>query len=1087
MSEGTRVVVDLDGEALTNAVSAIESRRPGTVVTGDTEGSGGAADAACLVYGPTDDLPAVIDAHDGGAPIVCLLDPDGGWTVADALDAGAADAVRLTGDWPDRLAARVERAIEVAGHTERAAVYEKLVESSNDSTRLVGREGTYDFVDERTASLAGIDRAALVGERPRAFAERGFLEDADVDGYEASLDAVLSGESEEERVETAWDVNGRRVSAETRLTPVRNGDDEVEGAVAITRDVSERRAVERELRESESAIRDLHEAATRTDLDFAAKVRRMLVIGRERVGLDVGLLSAIDPQADGDEFHVVVHDGTDESLDGHTSPLSEVYCRETIERDGPYGITDAEREGLAADPAYEKYGMACYLGSEVRVDGELYGTLCFMADDPREDPFTEGERVFVDLLAQWVSYELERQEREHELAAARDRSERILERIDDGFFAVDEDWSFTYLNAAAERMLGVDADALLGENVWESFPAAMEHAFYDEYHRAMDEQEPVTFEEHFPPLDTWFSVAAYPSPDGLSVYFQDVTERKRQERALRDLQEVTSRRDIGFEEKVRRAIEIGRERTGMEAGFFATVDTDTDPAIGGFQVVVDDGDDPQFGDHSEAPLAETYCRKTIDSDEPLGVTDADETWTDDPAYQEYELACYLGGRVELDGELYGTLCFTHREPRTEPFTESESQFVSLLTQWLSYELERREREATLEKVLDRVNGLVRDVVRILVEASTREEIEQRVVERLAAVPDYEVAWLGKLDVAGEALEPVAWTDDDRFPFETASFDVAGEEPGASVSALRDGEATLRDYTVDPVADCPLGVDGHDIGAAISAPLTYKDTDYGVLTVYTDDPDAFDERERVVLSALGRAIANAYNAIETGRILDTDKVVELNISVGDPDLLFTRLAAATDGVVEYAGSVYKPDGTLRLFATATDADPEAVLAAAEAAGVQEAACLADDDGDTLFEFAVDESIVSLLADHGAVTRAIESDGHTATVTVELPAEAEARDLYEIVADNYDGADLVGYHEHDRPVETRQEFRAALEDRLTDRQQTALQSAFLSGFFEWPRPVSGDELAESMDISRPTFHQHLRTAERKVFEELFDPED
>jgi len=469
------------------------------------------------------------------------------------------------------------------------------------------------------------------------------------------------------------------------------------------------------------------------------------------------------------------------------------------------------------------------------------------------------------------------------------------------------------------------------------------------------------------------------------------------------------------------------------------------------------------------------------------VTDAHESWADDPAYDEYGLSCYLGGRVELDGELYGTLCFTHREPRTEPFTESESQFVSLLTQWLSYELERREREATLEQLLDRVNGLVRDVVQILVEASTREEIEQRVAERLAAVPDYEMAWIGKLDLAGEHIEPVAWAGGDGMDVASTTFPTDVDDPGACVRAVQTNETHLQEFGTDPPgADCAVAPAEHGLRAAISTPITYKDTEYGVLTVYTDDPDAFDERERVVLSALGRAMANAYNAIESGRILDADRVVELNVSIGDESLLVNRLAADAGCSIAYAGSVYRPDGTLRLFLTASDADPEAVVAAAEAAGVEEAVCLADGEGDALFEIAVDESVVTLLADHGAVTRAIESDGTTARLTVELPAEAEARELYELLADRYDRTELVGYHEHDRPVETRQEFRADIEDRLTDRQQTALQSAFLSGFFEWPRPVSGDELAESMDISRPTFHQHLRTAERKVFEELFDPE-
>src|SRR5207253_4387132 len=69
--------------------------------------------------------------------------------------------------------------------------------------------------------------------------------------------------------------------------------------------------------------------------------------------------------------------------------------------------------------------------------------------------------------------------------------------------------------------------------MWEAFPQAVGLRFYPEYRRAVSEQIAVSFEEYYPPLQTWFEVHAYPSPDGLSVYFRDITERKRSEEALR--------------------------------------------------------------------------------------------------------------------------------------------------------------------------------------------------------------------------------------------------------------------------------------------------------------------------------------------------------------------------------------------------------------------------------------------------------------------------------------------------------------------------------------------------------------------------
>ncbi|HZD60372.1 MAG TPA: response regulator, partial [Anaerolineae bacterium] len=103
----------------------------------------------------------------------------------------------------------------------------------------------------------------------------------------------------------------------------------------------------------------------------------------------------------------------------------------------------------------------------------------------------------------------------------------ILESISDGFFALDNQWRFTYVNHKAEEFLGKKREALLFKDIWREFPEAVDTTFYNEYHRALEEQKTVSFEEFYPPLGKWFEVHAYPYRNGLSVYFTDITERKR--------------------------------------------------------------------------------------------------------------------------------------------------------------------------------------------------------------------------------------------------------------------------------------------------------------------------------------------------------------------------------------------------------------------------------------------------------------------------------------------------------------------------------------------------------------------------------
>ena len=143
---------------------------------------------------------------------------------------------------------------------------------------------------------------------------------------------------------------------------------------------------------------------------------------------------------------------------------------------------------------------------------------------------------------------------ENALEESRARVADILESITDGFFAVDREWRFTYVNDQAEQLLQRPRGELLGQNGWNEFPLAVETGFDRELHQAMDQQETVRFEEFYLGLNKWFEMQAYPSNAGLSVYFRDVTERKKAE-GERQAAEVILREN---EQRLSLALESGR-------------------------------------------------------------------------------------------------------------------------------------------------------------------------------------------------------------------------------------------------------------------------------------------------------------------------------------------------------------------------------------------------------------------------------------------------------------------------------------------------------------------------------------------------
>ena len=113
-----------------------------------------------------------------------------------------------------------------------------------------------------------------------------------------------------------------------------------------------------------------------------------------------------------------------------------------------------------------------------------------------------------------------------------DRLARTFESITDAFYTLDRDWRFTYVNTEAERLQQKTRAEMLGQRVWDVFPDAVGSVFDQEFHRAMATGETASFEAYYPPLDLWAAVRAFPSDDGLGVYFLDVSARKAAERAL---------------------------------------------------------------------------------------------------------------------------------------------------------------------------------------------------------------------------------------------------------------------------------------------------------------------------------------------------------------------------------------------------------------------------------------------------------------------------------------------------------------------------------------------------------------------------
>lgn len=170
----------------------------------------------------------------------------------------------------------------------------------------------------------------------------------------------------------------------------------------------------------------------------------------------------------------------------------------------------------------------------VFVKNRFYGYVGF--DDCRQERhWDEDEISFLKTIAVNLSKVIEGQEADKALFAAFEEKNKTLESIQDGFFAVNEEWTVTYWNKEAENLLDIKRETIVNHNFWDIYNQVIPSKFYYRYNKALKENTPVRFEEYFAPLDRWFEVSAFPANTGLTVYFKNITERKFAEEKLKEL------------------------------------------------------------------------------------------------------------------------------------------------------------------------------------------------------------------------------------------------------------------------------------------------------------------------------------------------------------------------------------------------------------------------------------------------------------------------------------------------------------------------------------------------------------------------
>jgi len=937
---------------------------------------------------------------------------------------------------------------------------ERVLDAIPDLVYTLDGDGNATYLNGRVSEVTGYPAAEL-----DAMCLLDLIPPADREAVRTSVESVLR-DGEARTVASALVTSGgEEIPYEFTAAPLTDEDGAVVGLVGTGRDVSDRNARERELGRYETMVEAVGEGVGVYAMDEDLRLRTVNSGAVELTGYAREELEGMHLR---------------ELLAGEADGVDETEYRALLSDEATV-VDDVESARRARTRLRESDREVTTVESPIRTaDGETLPLEIRFSELPPDGAFRGTAGFLIDVS--------DRNERKRLIR----RRSAAMEAAIDGIAVLDEDGRYVYANRAHARLFGYDdPDDLTGESLFRRFPeAGVKRMRWDVLPTVWNEGH-------------WRGKIVGRRTDG-STFPQEVSLTQLDDGGLVWVVRDASER-IEQERRLERLNESSRELTAAETtDAIARVGLESVTRIFGFDVV---------------------CVRLFDSAantlEPVAMTDEAEALVDERL--AFDLEATLAGRAYRQGEAVvnepdgvgpgagdrdhaslhlplgdrGTLTIVDG---AESFDDADVHLAKVLAATIRAHLDRAEREQTIREnaetlrrqrdqldTLNRLNGLVQEIIRELIEAGTREGIEERVCEQLASSELYRSAWIGAVDVAGERITPRTAAGIDGSRLEPVDPVAASQLGNRALERAIDREeiAVSRRYLTDGDAGAP---ESERAEATAAIPLQHGGRIYGVLVVNTADEETFDEMIRAGLAVLGDTIGFAISAIENKELLLSNEIVELEFAVTDPNCFAVRLSDKLDCRCHMKRAVLTSDENYLSYVHVAGASAEAALeAAAEFETVTASRVIREHEDGCLLEVSRTRSGAVVMMEFGATTETATAERGEGRLVVEAPRTVDVREIVDAYREYNPESELVAKREVNRPVRTAEELRQAVEERLTERQKSVIETAYAAGYYDWPRSSTAEEIADSMGVSSATLHQHLRRAQKELLAVFLEDSD